>query len=97
MNVQRLYIELNYCAFESFPLTLNEVKLLVETVLMSVQVFLALGACLPPAMLPIQPLYTFSLPSRFFGSPYMIHVPQFPQKTLSRCDILHETISDITY
>lgn len=69
MNVQRLYIELNYCAFESFPLTLNEVKLLVETVLMSVQVFLALGACLPPAKLPIQPLYTFRLPSRFLAHP----------------------------
>ena len=46
--------------FESFPMILNDVKLLVESVLMFVQVLLAFGMNVDPIMLPIQRLRTLS-------------------------------------
>ena len=53
-------MEPNFIVFELFPMILNDMKLLVESLLVYVQVLLAFGMNLDPIMLPIPRLRTLS-------------------------------------
>ena len=64
IGVQRflasVHMEPNFLVFESFSTILNDVKLLVESLLIYVQVPLAFGTNLDPIMLPTPRLLTLS-------------------------------------